>query len=79
VSFAGLLIKCLRFTAMSWACAQFRPNAALRGHLCAVLGILARGVVRPGYSRIFSFFIGIPNITYPKAAATAIKKKPGFT
>jgi hypothetical protein len=75
VGFAGLLIKCLHFTAMSWAFAQFRPNAALRGHLCAVLGILTRGVVRPGYNRIFSFFIGIPDVTYPKAAATAIKKR----
>ena len=62
---------------MSWAFAQFRPNVALRGHLCAVLGILARGVARPGYGRIFSFFIGIPNITYPKAAR--VIKKPVFT
>jgi hypothetical protein len=38
VGFAGLLIKCHHFTVMSWAFAQFRPNVALRGRMCAVLG-----------------------------------------
>jgi hypothetical protein len=49
VSFAGLLIKCLHFTGTTWAFAQVRPHVALRGRLCAVWDILARGVARPGY------------------------------
>ena len=53
VSFAGLLIKCLHFTGMTWAFAQVRPHVALRGRLCAVWDILARGVARPGYYRLF--------------------------
>jgi hypothetical protein len=38
---------------MPWAFAQFRPHVALRGRLCAVWDILARGVVKPGYYRLF--------------------------
>jgi hypothetical protein len=38
---------------MSWAFAQFRPHVALRGRLCAVWDILARGVAKPGFYRLF--------------------------
>ena len=66
VSFAGLLIECLHFAVMSWAFAQFRPNVALRGHLCAVLGMVSRGVLGP----VIIFSIGIPDVTCPQAAST---------
>jgi hypothetical protein len=49
---------------MSWAFAQFRPHVALRGRLCAVWDILARGVANARLlSAFLSFFIAIPNIT----------------
>jgi hypothetical protein len=38
---------------MTWAFAQVRPHVALRGRSCAVWDILARGVSRPGYYRLF--------------------------
>ena len=57
VSFAGLLIKCLHFTGMTWAFAQVRPHVALRGRLCAVWDVLARvGLPAPV---IIGFFMHI--------------------
>jgi hypothetical protein len=49
---------------MTWAFAQVRPHVALRGRLCAVWDILARGAASPGYYQLFyTYFIAITNIT----------------
>ena len=65
MSFAGLLIKCLHFTGTTWAFAQVRPHVALRGRLCAVWDILALGVARPGYYRLFNTYLFIYSFLYP--------------
>jgi hypothetical protein len=75
VSFAGFLIKCLRFISTTWAFAQARPHVALRGRLRAVWARSSRGVLSPVF---LSFSLPMSYVCRPAAVRHGYVRHLGY-